>query len=137
MGYQWGKEAEMAERIFLDEGGVKVTQARFMVPGQTYAMSGVTSVAAHKENPSKRWPILLIVLGGLAAMIGLGQTEIVTIIVGIVVLAVGILWLRALRPTYHVLLRSASGEARALSSKDREWVERVVKALNDAIVVRG
>jgi hypothetical protein len=42
----------MAERTFLDEGGVTVTNARFVVPVQTYAMSGITSVKSLKHTPS-------------------------------------------------------------------------------------
>lgn len=43
--YQNSKEVPMSEKVFLDEGEVKVTQARFIVPAQTYAMAGITSVA--------------------------------------------------------------------------------------------
>ncbi len=40
----------MEEKIFLNEGGVIVTSARFVVPSQTYAMSGVTSVKSYEEK---------------------------------------------------------------------------------------
>lgn len=39
----------MAEKTFLDEGGVTVTNARFVVPAQTYAMSEITSVKSLDE----------------------------------------------------------------------------------------
>ena len=32
------------EKIYFDKGDVMVTKARFIVPAQTYAMSGITSV---------------------------------------------------------------------------------------------
>ena len=34
----------MEETTFFNEGGLTVTNSRFVVPGQTYAMSGVTSI---------------------------------------------------------------------------------------------
>jgi len=35
------------------------------------------------------------------------------------------------------LLSSASGEADALTSKDSDFIFRIVKALNEAIIARG
>ena len=39
--------------------------------------------------------------------------------------------------TYSVILATASGASQALTSKDKVYIERVVAALNDAIVKRG
>ena len=36
--------AEVQETTFFEQGNVKVTNARFIVPSQTYAMSDITSV---------------------------------------------------------------------------------------------
>lgn len=38
----------MEERIFLKESGVVVSNARFIVPAQTFAMAGITSVTFAK-----------------------------------------------------------------------------------------
>lgn len=35
----------MEEKVFFEHGSVKVTNARFVVDAQTFAMSNVTSVA--------------------------------------------------------------------------------------------
>jgi len=122
----------MEEKTFLSDGGVTVTNARFIVPSQTYAMSGITSVKSFEEQPSRKGPIILIVIGVLALFAGKS-----TIVVALLFLAAGIAWWVLEKATYHVLLSSASGEAKALSGKNREWVGRVVTALNDAIVHRG
>ncbi len=122
----------MEEKTFLSEGGVTVTNARFIVSAQTYAMSGVTSVKSFEEMPSRKGPIILIAIG-LLAMLG-GKD---TIVVALLFLAGGIAWWFLAKAKYYVLLSSASGEAKALSSPDRDWIGRVVGALNDAIVHRG
>ncbi len=122
----------MEEKTFLNEGGVTVTNARFIVPSQTYAMSGVTSVKSFEEQPSRTGPIVLIIVGVLC-FLGGGQA----IVIGLLFIAGGIAWWMLEKATFHVLLSSASGEAKALSSKDRGWIGRVVGALNDSIVHRG
>ena len=127
----------MAERVFFDEGGVKVTQARFIVPSQTYAMSGVTSVGSLKESPSRRGPIILIIIGFFMAVIRFSAKFAAGGVIGLLMLAGGVAWLWLQKATFWVVLHSASGEARALSSKDGAWVLRVVNAINDAIVARG
>lgn len=119
----------MDEIVVFEESNVKITNARFMVDGQTYAMHGVTSVRQFEKAPPRILPIM-VGLVGAGSMAG-------SILVGLVILvaAVGI-W-KIQNPEYSVLLSTASGEARALSSKDKSYIARVVAALNDAIVKRG
>ena len=121
----------MAEMTFLDEGGVTVTNARFVVPAQTYAMSGITSVKSLKHTPSIKGPVIL----GLIGLAGLGGKD--TTIVALIFLAAGIAWFILNKPKYSAVLRSASGEAEALTSKDSDFISRIVKALNEAIISRG
>jgi hypothetical protein len=122
----------MEEQTFLNEAGITVTKSRFIVPSQTYAMSGVTSVKTYEETPSRKGPIILIVIGVLALAGGKD-----TIVVALLLLAGGIAWFMKQKSTYHVLLSSASGEVKALSHPDGNWIGRVVSALNQAIVARG
>ncbi len=122
----------MAETTFLSEAGVTVTQARFMVPGQTYAMSGVTSVKQIDESPSRKGPLVLGVIGVLA-LAGGAQG----IIAAIIFIAAAAAWWYFQKSKHIVVLHSASGESRAFISGDAALVNRVVDALNNAIVHRG
>ncbi|MCB0261419.1 MAG: hypothetical protein KDH97_14865 [Calditrichaeota bacterium] len=122
----------MAEQTFLNEGGITVTNSRFIAGGQTYAMSGVTSVKATKNIPSKKGPIILIVLG----LLGLMMPESAKLF-GLLLLGGGIAWLVLNKPTFSVVLSSASGEAEAYTSKDENFIANVVNALNEAIIARG
>jgi len=122
--------SEAQEKTFFEYGEVKVTNARFIVPSQTYAMSGITSVKFFTEKPSLLWPIVAFLI---AILIGVGDGNIWS--VGIPVIIGVVLLLR--KATHHAVLSSASGETRALNSKNKEFIANVIKALNQSIVSRG
>jgi len=124
----------MEEKTFFNEGGITVTNSRFMVPGQTYTMSGVTSIRAEQYTPSRKWPLIVMVLG-VAVLFGGVDTD--AILACLVLLAIGAVWWRSKKTTYTVVLSSASGESDAFSSTDEGFIDSIVSALNDAIVSRG
>ena len=122
----------MEEKSFFNEGGVSVTNARFIANGQTHAMSGVTSVESFRQDPSRKGPIILGIIGVLA-LTGGGTIT----VVGLLLIAGAVaLWFLQ-KPAFSVRLSSASGSKDWLSSKDGEYISKVVAALNDAIVYRG
>ena len=53
----------MEETFFFNDRSVSVSNARFIANGQTYAMSGITSVKTFREDPSYQGPIILGLLG--------------------------------------------------------------------------
>jgi len=133
------------ERIFLRESGVVVSNARFIVPTQTFAMAGITSVKTFREVPECGGLIMMILFGMLLVSIGMGVVAANGVGVGgVVVIAFGLMLIAALiyamsqqRDRFHVLLKTASGEAKALTSMDLAFIQRVVAGLNEAIVHRG
>jgi hypothetical protein len=120
------------EKTFFQYEDVTVTNARFMVASQTFAMNNITSVKASRQDPKRLWPIVLIVIGVLFAVAGSANVGI-----GLVIGGVSVVWLLMQKTMYHVMLTTAGGETSALSSKQREYIEKVVQALNEAIVARG
>ena len=120
------------ETVFLDSGGITVTNTRFVVPGQTYAMAGITSIR-YFEKPQS-W-IVGSICGALAAWwfsIGDYMLPLAIVFAGFSPLA---FW--SGRRRYDVILSTASGEVRAFSSHDRDTVRDTVQALNQAIIFRG
>ncbi|MGH8546569.1 MAG: DUF6232 family protein [Gammaproteobacteria bacterium] len=115
------------EQTFFSENGVTVTQARFVVPGQTFAMSGVTSVAKVQTNPGKAQGKKICLYGLVLGIF----------IIPLVLIPIGIIMMLTAKPLYSVVLSSASGETSAYSSNDHEFIDSVVAALTDAIVARG
>jgi hypothetical protein len=87
--------------------------------------------------------MLLIATGGLFCLASFGMmgdnagVGVLSLLLGAGVLAGAIFWLKSLKPTYHLLLSPASGETRALNTKDHDLIHRVVSAVNNAIVSRG
>jgi hypothetical protein len=135
------RPAPVPERVFYDAGGVKVTNTRFMVSNQTYAMSGITSVTTIVESPSRKGPIIMIligVLGLIGTFTSQQQPPPGTFVFVVALIAIGVWWWTRKKSTYHIVLNSASGEQRRLfSDKNHQVIEDVVQALNEAIVHRG
>lgn len=118
-----------------------VTRTRFQTPSETYAINGVTSVKTFEEKPNK-WPAIACIAGGaLIALSSLGAdgfgAKLGGFVVGAVLAVGGYFWFKALKSTWHVLIRTASGEGKALSLKDGPFIQRVVQAINKALVARG
>lgn len=122
----------MDEHVFLQEKGVTVTNARFITYGKTQALAGITSVDCLVRSPNRWGPIILVILG-IIFFFGGGNS----IFAGIFWVALGVFWWSRQKGTYIVQLESASGRSNALESKDKEFIFRVVDALNNAIVARG
>ena len=95
-------------------------------------MSGITSVQSRDEKPSKLLPIIFLGIGVLSLQ---GGKDMIPF--AIIMLAIGGIWLKLQKTTYHVLLHTASGEAKALSSQNEGWISKVVHAINDSIIHRG
>lgn len=123
----------MDEKVFFDEGNVRVTNARFIVDNHTYAMNGVTSVKTHLTDPDRKGPLGLILAGLVLFFVLDGVAKIVGLAVG----GLGVWLLMQQKSTHAVVLNSASGEAQALTSQDEPYIGRVVAALNDALIHRG
>lgn len=146
-GTQVGVSQEVAqgatptvEQSLFDEAGIFISPSRFVSGSQTYAMSGVTSVGAGTEYPSKKGPLLAILIGAFIAFCGLitiAKGGIIALLLGAGILALGVMSWKKKLPVHSVLLRSASGEQKATSSTDVDLVQRIVTALNQAIVLRG
>jgi hypothetical protein len=100
-------------------------------------MSGVTSVSSFTEVPSKTGPIILVLIGALVSLGGGTQSSVGAVVVGLAMVVLGILWFRSIKNLYHVRLVTASGERNALTSRDAEYVGKIVGAIGQAIVHRG
>jgi len=146
----------VAEQVFFDRDGVKVTLTRFIVDDETYTMQGITSVRHGVEKPSKVEPIGMIVIGAIlifsapfvidlhfsypsssSAFLALLQVGFAMLLIGVVLVGAGTWWLQRLREIHTVVLHSSSGESRAVVSKDGEAIAHIVRALNEAVIARG
>lgn len=145
----------MSEEVtYYSDGAIRVTNARAVLGGKTYAMANITSVTMGKI-PANRTAGIVIALAGLViascagcpAVFALSSSGSDTTVFWVASVGVGLLGLLALaagiavaagaQPSYVVRLGSASGETNALVSRDQEYIQKIVSALNEAIIRRG
>lgn len=131
------------ETIYFQDSRVTISNSRAILDGKTFAMANITSVSWATEQPKRLWPVAMLVLGGLVAVVGLavwiaGDSSMLscTGLAGFVAV-IGGLWLFAAKPKHVVVIGSASGESRALVTGDLAQAKRVAAAMNEAIVQRG
>ena len=125
------------ERVFFQETEITVTNARFVVGSQTFAMRNITSVRAEKVEAKLEHPGYLMLVGVVIALIGFFGAGIPVGVIGIAMLAGGIYWAWNQDGTFAVVLTTSAGEVSAYQSNDRQLIAGIVKALNDSIVARG
>jgi len=120
------------EKIFYSKGNVTVTNARFIVSKQVFAMRNITSIKLDEDKPSRTVPAFLILTGIVGLFFGRTVAPYAASCI-----ALGAAWYALQKSQYHVLITSSSGESRPLSSKNKKWIKSVVAALNESIVHRG
>jgi hypothetical protein len=92
-------------------------------------MSNVTSVKAFEEKPKRLWGIVALIIG-----LGISTDH---LLFGLLVAAAAGYFLYQQKTRFHVMLATASGEVSALSTYQREYLNKVVSAINQAIIARG
>jgi hypothetical protein len=122
------------EGVLFKFGDIVITNTRFIVGSQTFAIRNITSVRVEEIEPNYSVPGSLMFFGIVASLLGIfGGIGLIGIF-GLVMLAVGIYLAWQLETTYAVLLTTSSGEVNARLSEDKQFIEGIVKGLNDAII---
>ena len=124
------------ESTFFRSGNIVVTNARFVVGSQTFAMRGITSVQGVETPVSYIIPVLVGLLG-LVLAVNLFRNGSFGGIIGILILAAAIWMAVRQKPTFAVVLRTAGGEVTAYKSTNRDFIAQIIKALNEAIISHG
>jgi len=119
------------EILFYQDLQVMVTQSRYIANSKTYAMRNISSVHLFEIVKSRTIPILMIVVGLLIFVIGDGK------IIGGLILLLGVLFLALTKNEYAVRISTNSGESNSIVSNDKNYVQQIVNALNEAIINRG
>jgi hypothetical protein len=125
------QEATLNEIAFYQDGSVKVTPPRFVTNSKTYAIRNISSVHVFEIVKSRKLPVAMIVIGLLLLL----SDELR--IAGFFILALGVLLLFAIKNEFAVRITTNSGETNSITSKDKMYVQKIVDALNEAIIHRG
>lgn len=132
----------MDEKTFYESDHVKVTNARFIVKNQTYALSSVNSVKiCETDVTSSPAAPALLVAGGIVWILLLifSNGGLIYYIQPIALIAGGFYLAISTKKKleYIVVLTTSSGENATLRSNKKQEITLVEKALNDSIVYRG
>lgn len=117
-----------AESTFFQDGSVSVTSTHFTVPGQTFAISDIQAVRFEKHS-SGSWPTVCYLLGLGAFLTRVYRLGLILFILGAIVSTI-------FRPKFTVVLETVSGEVRAFTSSDRNYIAEIVNALKKALASR-
>ena len=130
--------------FYSDDQGVRVTNTRLIVDSTTYAMGNITSVSRATHPPSRLGPIIVGAVSVLFfAQAFIGGTSVAhkdalpLLGIGTVVLGGAVLWWIMQKTVYALRVASSSGEATPISSTDRARIDKIVQAVNEAIISRG
>ena len=124
-------ETPQQEKVFYQDANVTVTQSRFIAGSKTYAMRNISSVSLFKIEKSRALPIILILIGGLMLF---GDSS---RIFGVILVAIGVLWVVLIKDEYSVRISTNAGEVNSLVSEEQPYIQKIVDALNDAMIHRG
>ena len=127
----------VTEKPLLKVGTVKITNLRAIFGAKSYELSNITSASLRAQEPNLFLPvfftIILAVCSALVAISDLGEYG-QCLRVGLYAGIAGMLFLLISRKVkYTVLIQNPVSELVVLETDDREYAERVVTALNDAI----
>lgn len=132
------------EQVFLNLDGIYVSNARVVILGTTYATANITSVRKNTVPANTGCAVVLIVFAVIGTLISLvtllgnnGDGSGAALFFCLLFLIAGILWVRSLKPTYHLMIASASGERQGLTSQDESLVDHATAAIANAITYRG
>lgn len=139
-----------SETVFLDSGDVKVTNARFVVKGKTYAIASISSfrrVAIEIEQTSRfMWLVQCAIALFIFVLPGFSMLFTDSIGMAIGLLLIGGFWAyKAVQNfknyqrlyQHKIVLTVASGEVAALETRDGKFSADIEECLTQAIVHRG
>lgn len=131
------KVEEVELSYYSDQSGVRVTDKRVIIGNTTYSMANITSISTHVEKPSLAGPILFIAIGLILLIIALTQLSGGTAVAGVIVGVLGYFWFRGCKPVSHLRIASASGESTPLKSVNKDWIDGIARAINEAMIGRA
>ena len=136
--------------IYTDGHDVTVTDTEFQVKKKTYKLEGIIKHGLMIMKPERLPAIIAIALGLIGIVVGLLELIAPTTIpdayingsfvsantlavwIGGVFIVLGLILLAVIRERYAVRIFTAEGEKNAVVSKSREYVTKIIAALNTA-----
>jgi hypothetical protein len=136
----WRREIRMqdlTEKTILKEGIVRITNLRAIFGTKSYELSNITSASLQVHEPNLFVPVFFaVILGVFLVLVGISNLEAfghwlqISLYIGIAAI---LLFLISRKTKYKVKIKNPISELVVLETDDRNYAERVVTAVNDAI----
>ncbi|NKJ46914.1 hypothetical protein CIC12_09205 [Burkholderia sp. SG-MS1] len=115
-----------------NDRGVSVTRNALSSAGQVFPLRDVVGVQVVTVPKNKVLPVTISVLGLIGAMAGAIFGSPAGLVCGVMLVVVGWLTWATQDVTHRLMVQTADGQREALMSTDREFVERVGAAVDEA-----
>jgi hypothetical protein len=133
------------EVTYLENEDVTITNSRAIIKGKTFAMANITSISLGIIPADKSGAFATGCMGVFFGLIAFGIGYLLQFTGGMIfggVILVGAIAIadasaKSQKDKYLVNVGSASGETQAPWAYDREYIQKIVDAMNEAIVKRG
>ena len=127
------------EKVIYEQGNIKITNLRAIFDDKTYAVSNITSVTKkEKTTPFSFLPVGITVFGIAFMTISFfNDLNWAVMILGVFMVIGGYFVAMLLRTEYYVEFGSAAGEEQAYASKNIAEIEKIVQAVNQAMIQQG
>ncbi|MFD1123039.1 DUF6232 family protein [Methylophilus flavus] len=122
----------MDENILFSHADVKVSREHLDVHGKIYPVSDIHLVESRLVEP-KRITALILLFSGMTLLLDEGSLFAVG---GFLVLLGIVFWVSG-GSKYSVVIHTAGGEHRVITSNDRLFTEKVITALDTAMLNNG
>jgi hypothetical protein len=153
--FQEMKMDDVSETIILETDNIRITNRKVMVGLKTYEISKIRSVSLEEKNLSSVAGKTLVIISLITFVIGILSclaalsirfisiiqdfadwprinVHFLFAVLGLLFIYLGSIGWESDKPTYIVQIETASGTIEILEAKDKGYVERIIKAINDA-----
>lgn len=119
----------MDRKVFFSDGGIIISDSRFIASGYIYSIWDITSVRLGVVE-APRWLGVYSMGAGLVVLL----IEDTLFVPGGCCIALGMMVCMFAKTRYAVILETATGEHRVFSDTSKHYIERVICALDEAMV---
>lgn len=125
----------MDDAIIYSEGDIIVSRTLARIGNVSYPVNGIGSVKVDRDTKIGMFLLgILLLFGGIMAVMAGGDSVaggVIAIIISVVC------WVAYFRRPYWLVLRTASGDQKALSSTNAATAQRIKEAIEQAVQQRG
>jgi len=130
-------QSQAGEAVFFQDRNALVTNLKCVFSNEVrvYATSGITSVGMNATQQEIVGAAFLSAIGlGYLYYRGFSEQSLLVAVVCLII-ASGLFWLG--RPWYSLSLHTAGGAYVPLKSRERDYIAKILMAINEAIMRRG